>query len=128
MAPRLQSAQRWSDASGFPAAGGVTGETDRNDQRPTLKDRLDEERIAQLLQSGDADSAHQHCDDGAGSVDAARPYGRRPEQRPDKGWQQKLRPNRALRHLQTRREDDARETDQQAGTDEAAHDQPPRAD
>ena len=65
---------------------------------------------------------HQHGDDRARGIDPARPHGGRPEQRADEGRQQELRPDRALRHLQARREDDAGEADEQPRADEAAHD------
>ena len=105
-------------SSAFPAARGVAGEPDRNDQRRALEDRLDEERIAELLQAGDADRQHQHGDDGAPGVDPAGPDGGRAEQRADEGGQQELRPDRALRHLQPRGEDDAGEPDDQPAADE----------
>src|SRR3569623_3759060 len=112
----------WIDASGFPAAGGVTGEADRDDQCPALEDGYDEERIAELLQAGDADGQDQHGNDGAGGVDAAGPYGGGAVLRADEGRQQEFRADRALRDLEARRQNDAGEAHEQAGADEAAHD------
>src|SRR5579872_3745603 len=84
----------------FAPARGVAGEADRDDQRGTLEDRLDEEGVAELLQPGDADGEHEDGNDRAPGVHPPGPDRGRAEERADESGEQEFRADRALRHLE----------------------------